>query len=75
MKFKGGPGSGRRPEAGGGSFGHGRSNKPSGYSERPASRNPGKPRAGQRPQDLFPERYNPDGSPRSNNDPKPAPKK
>lgn len=29
----------------------------SGYREQPSSRNPGKPRSGVRPQDLYPERY------------------
>ena len=46
---KGGPGSGRKPER---------------YFEQPAGRNPGKPRAGIRPADLFPHGRNPDGTPK-----------
>lgn len=70
---KGGPGSGRRP----GGSGHykpsreGRDvaldprtdpnaiRKPAGYTERPSSNIP---RSGVRPQDLYPERYNADGT-------------
>lgn len=50
---KGGPGSGRKP---GGPVG--------GYSEQPASHNPGKPRSGISPSDLFPYGRNPDGTPK-----------
>lgn len=67
---KGGPGSGPHP-------GHGTaspvkpSGKPSrsandiqkpGYNEQASSRNPGMARAGGRPQDIYPERYNADGT-------------
>lgn len=49
---KGGPGSGRKPE-----MGHE-------YTERPSSVNPGRPRAGVSPRDLYPYGRNPDGTPK-----------
>lgn len=55
-KPKGGVGSGRKPGAA-------KPKKPDPtYTERVSARNPGKPRAGVSPHDIFPERYNPDGT-------------
>lgn len=69
---KGGPGSGRHDAVGiGGDGGHPPGhdanttgvhkpsegqNRSGHYAEQPASRNPGKPRSGVRPADLYPER-------------------
>lgn len=60
-KPKGGPGSGRRGDGRLEGRGHiTPAAKPNGgYTEQPSSRNPGAPRAGVRPSDLFPERNKP----------------